>query len=367
MAIHLKEMKIDSFKGIKDLNLKNLNHINILTGDNNSGKTSILEALSTMHSPQDIGSWIRSARYPRMSYPGMFYNAVYNLFPVDDGVHYPIRYEYLDCHDKTHSVIVRAEIEETQISGLELREMDGVQRVKGGAKEEDNMLIETNCMHLSIGFDSDELRDYAIYDVQTRISHFVSKQAMGIPTNYVSPTDHAYRFSLKDVLSNQELYEEMIMILKEFDDNIVNIISVETGNSNISTATEYIVLTHNHKRALPLSSYGDGMKKTLLLLSAILQSKNGILLLDEFETAIHTSAMDHIFSWLMKCARELKVQVFLTSHSKEAINKVLRCDDDLKSMISYYTLFNYEGKNLVRYLSGEEAIKMQDEGGLELR
>lgn len=45
MAIHIKDFDIQEYRGIKNLTLKNLNSINILTGNNNSGKTSILEIL----------------------------------------------------------------------------------------------------------------------------------------------------------------------------------------------------------------------------------------------------------------------------------------------------------------------------------
>lgn len=42
MAIHLNEFNIEHFRGINHLELKDLNDINIITGDNNSGKTSVL-------------------------------------------------------------------------------------------------------------------------------------------------------------------------------------------------------------------------------------------------------------------------------------------------------------------------------------
>ena len=35
-------------------------------------------------------------------------------------------------------------------------------------------------------------------------------------------------------------------------------------------------------------------------MSAVLKAQNGILLLDEFETAIHTSAMDRTFRWILE-------------------------------------------------------------------
>lgn len=118
---------------------------------------------------------------------------------------------------------------------------------------------------------------------------------------------------------------------------------------------------------MPLSVYGDGMKKALALLAAVVKAKDGILLLDEFETAIHTSAMNHIFSWILQSARALNVQVFLSSHSLEAIGKVLRCDAALQDKINLYTLYNKEGKSLVRKMSCQEAVKAQDDWGVELR
>ena len=91
------------------------------------------------------------------------------------------------------------------------------------------------------------------------------------------------------------------------------------------------------------------------------------ILQHEFETAIHTSAMNNIFAWILRSALKLSVQVFLTSHSLEAIDKVLKCAPDLQDKINLYTLYNKEGKNLVRKMSCAEAIKAQDDWGVELR
>ena len=53
MGRHIQEFTIHAFKGIRELTLGHLNAINILTGDNNSGKTSVLELLSTLDNPQN--------------------------------------------------------------------------------------------------------------------------------------------------------------------------------------------------------------------------------------------------------------------------------------------------------------------------
>ena len=46
MEKHIQKFTIHAYKGIQNLTLDHLNLINILTGDNNSGKTSIFEYLS---------------------------------------------------------------------------------------------------------------------------------------------------------------------------------------------------------------------------------------------------------------------------------------------------------------------------------
>ena len=173
---------------------------------------------------------------------------------------------------------------------------------------------------------------------------------------FVSPADHtAGMIFLDDVMADAQLYEQLLKILQEFDSNIINITSIKTKHGT----PEYMILTKDHQSAIPLNSYGDGMKKALLLLSAIVRAQNGILLLDEFETGIHTSAMNSIFAWLLQSALKLNVQVFLTSHSKEAIDKILRLDDDLHSHISVYTLYKCDGVNYVRRLNCYYSIKAQ--------
>lgn len=129
----------------------------------------------------------------------------------------------------------------------------------------------------------------------------------------------------------------------------------------------YKILTKSHKKALPLNVYGDGMKKAVLLMSAAIAAKDGVLLIDEFETAIHTSAMDRTFAWIIEMCIKLNVQVFMTSHSKEAIDKLLKCSPQYTNMIAVYTLNKRENKTVVRRLDGHKAIEVQDNMGLELR
>lgn len=364
MAIHLKDFEIHQYKGIQALKLESLNSINLLTGNNNCGKTSVLEILSTVDNPQDMGSWILCSRLSNVpARRRLFYNGFYHMFPIDIDEKL-ISYTYKDKHRKSNTVVLKAEFEKTQISESEMYRINRL--MSTSKRPTDEEFVDTICMHLYTYFNDELVNEDLIYDFQNMMTAFVDKKKTFVRTTYVSPVDHAQgTIFLSQIMSDPELYEELISILREFDDSIISVNAV--NNDSAPYATEYQILTKKHEKALPLNSYGDGMKKALLLLSAVVKSRDGILLLDEFETAIHTSAMNTIFTWLLKSALKLNVQVFLTSHSKEAIDKLLKVDSELQPFINLYTLYDYKGKNYVRMMRCHEAINAQDNLGLELR
>ena len=62
MAIHIESLQIQQFRGIQQLSIPRLNHINLVAGDNNCGKTSLLEALLLLRNPGDFTNTLRIAR-----------------------------------------------------------------------------------------------------------------------------------------------------------------------------------------------------------------------------------------------------------------------------------------------------------------
>ena len=62
MAIQIDKFNIHGFRGIQELTVENLNHINLIVGDNNCGKTSVLEALLLLRNPSNITNTVRVAR-----------------------------------------------------------------------------------------------------------------------------------------------------------------------------------------------------------------------------------------------------------------------------------------------------------------
>ena len=352
MAIHIKNLKIDSYRGVKNLELNNLADINVLTGDNNTGKTSILEVLRSLNSPTEIESWHSSLRMPEAvlnSNNLSFFESTKMLFNIENNI---IKYNYV-IEEETE-ITIKNEIEDISLSGDSINKLSAIELF------EKNKLYPLKKMNLYFYKNEELVNEETIYEIR----HIRNKNKLKnkiFNTIYVSPFQHIEEtMYLDNVLNEPILYQEMLEVLKEFDDNIISINAGKSGNSVV-----YKILSKTG--SLPLNVYGDGMKKAILLISAVVKAKNGILLLDEFETAIHTTSMNKVFSWILKSCLKLNVQLFLTSHSKEATEKILNCCPELQEKINLYTLYKKETQTVARRLAAKQAIEVYEDFGLELR
>ena len=59
----IQNLSIGQYRGIKSLVINNLNNVNIIVGDNNSGKTSLLETIYLLRSPHSLRSFLTNCHY----------------------------------------------------------------------------------------------------------------------------------------------------------------------------------------------------------------------------------------------------------------------------------------------------------------
>jgi predicted ATPase len=70
---------------------------------------------------------------------------------------------------------------------------------------------------------------------------------------------------------------------------------------------------------IPLTSMGDGLTKLFHIALAVASASRGVLLIDEFENGLHWSVQEKLWGALVKAASEFNVQVFATTHSRDCI------------------------------------------------
>lgn len=375
MPKHIRAVHIDSFRGIRNLHLEELAPVNIITGDNNSGKTSVLEVMESLDNPGSFRMWrslIRKERFALVNMGMTPFEGLSGLFPVNgEGMRISYKVDFSD--GTSNGLEVDGSTVEESLPVKEMEKLavmvfhagDEENDEENGEKEEN--VIDVEKLRFSVFLDEELILDSGCYDVQTRfrlernINHHLAD------VNYISPVRHAEgTVFLNSVLDNPELYEQMIQVLREFDPGIISI-NVDNANEKYRRGNIYKILSKEHKRALPLNVYGDGMKKAILLMSAVIRTQGGILLLDEFETAIHTTAMEKVFRWILETCIKLDVQLFLTTHSEEAIDKILKCSPVLQDKMKVFTLYKKEDGTVARVLDARKAIEIKDEMGIELR
>lgn len=366
----LSQLSIEAYRGIRDLELKDMGKINIIAGANNTGKTSILEVIRSFNAPNSLRKWRvlgrRESNSPIIS--TTVYDTMKSLFPLDidiDGN--KIGYDGI-YDEKSFKVELLMHKDSTIINEIILNEANGARyRDVQKGDELESKEYETDVMEIKYIVNGRECGEDTLYSIQRGMRRDRDKEELCIVKNviYISPTQHAQNeLYLSALLNDPDLYDQFVQIMRQFDPMFLSINAVRDENS---FGQKYVILSKNHKEGLLLNAYGDGMKKAMLLLSSVIRAKNGILLLDEFETAIHITAMKQVFKWLIETAISLNVQVFMTSHSLEAITSVLRCNKGLQKEMRMITLANVGNEVKVRNVDGEKAIQLLDEYGLELR
>ena len=118
----------------------------------------------------------------------------------------------------------------------------------------------------------------------------------------------------KITLTENENY--VIEALKIIEPNTERIAFIEE-NPRERTA---VIKLSNATNVLPLLSMGDGINRILTIILALVNSNNGILLIDEFENGLHYTVQERLWSMIFNLAKKLNVQVFVTTHSEDCIS-----------------------------------------------
>lgn len=364
MINHIEQLEISSYRGINCLSLPDLGSVNIFVGDNNTGKTSVLEAIQFLCAP-DQYNLVRIARQREMYRTRMginFLDSVKYLFDIEqrNSKNYELSVGG-KIHGKEVKVSVKGMVEQQLIDLQELSQKQYIPKWRLENASEENVEVFLGAIHNSIGH-NEELEEFEI-NKYSNIRMNRSKEVI-LPCKMVLTVDHVIDNAFNSLIRTSEIKNLAVKLLRdEFDNNIVDLRIISDVESSRFTP----VVEIESGEYIPLSLYGDGMKKALTMLNAIINTRKGITLIDEFETALHTSAMKKVFSFVVEAARALEVQLFLTTHSLEAVDKMLESGGEYIENMRVIRLKKKNGKTYSHIMDGCEALENRKEYDLELR
>ena len=372
MAVYIENLDVTHFRGIHNLNVNSLNHVNIIAGDNNSGKTSILEALHFFINPNDLNNVLKIARMRDLGISNSnvsLYENFINLFPKDD-----IRLSIgmgAKCKGKQVNIQLVGKERKIMMDPKDLNKRINPMKISRISSDIDYETVELDAFDDSltyhIGNGSGKIA-IEIDEYSTITGREIKKEQF-LDMAYLSPVDHIRKSVFSRILFNDEYKEICIRVLQLFDPGIIDLLILKNESNN--RPVEYI--KHSKYGNMPLSTYGDGIKKVLLLANGIAVSRGGVLLIDELETAIHSKYYKDIFGFIIKAAMQFKVQLFITTHNIEAI-------DGLLSTQKYAEQNKADGINVItfkkdtatnktysRILAGRRVYENREQFGFEVR
>ncbi|MEK7991100.1 MAG: AAA family ATPase [Thiotrichaceae bacterium] len=333
---HISELYIQNYKCLQNLKITTLSQINLFAGENNRGKTTLLEAIYLLTRQNDfdgllelvrrrgkvsqeqlLPEWLLEQLPDEIKVKGIFDNQAASILIH----HYPEDDNTLDKSKYLESIEINTEFGEYQQKSL-TRLFNTKQR-ETLAKS-----IKLLCpVTYSSPFFLNEPHRYIYYyhkSVQSKalpkIFEFLRKTVL--PTlNDIRLTDERQRFVVDD-------------------DNFVE--------------------------GVDLSAYGEGLQRIFFTSLLFASSQNGIVLIDEFENAIHVELIEKFAPFIHDLAKLFNVQVFLTSHSKECIDAFVK-HMPTTADFSYHALVEEDNNIAVRQFDGERYQRLIKAGNVDLR
>jgi energy-coupling factor transporter ATP-binding protein EcfA2 len=381
--LSITRIGIDGFRGLRALSLDGLGQINILVGGNNSGKTSVLEALAIVCQPSNPEEWLAMVR--RRDFGGLDESRLQSLrwcFTRDHVIPDPDEPIAAACRfDCEGAFPLRAlHAKYTEFMGIpteeEARRLDSY--VDPFNSEAGPMRKAELVQHPQWDESSETDRFYGRtpidpgpqalqlweYERERR-----SPTQRGIRIDCKILTPYSYQINRIQVRSQsrqilQSDSELAVELLRDFDADIEGI-----DLASFSGERPAIYLKHRRLGIAPISVFGDAMRRSVLLAATLPTLKDGgLLLIDEVETGIHVSALGQVFSWLVTSARKLGVQVFVITHSLEALDALAAASaiDATNDVVAFH-LTQTEGRTECKRFAGDLLRRLRFERGLDLR
>ena len=380
---NLESVTIHQFRGLRDLELKDLGRINLLVGLNNSGKTSVLEALSVYCHPLDIKVWLSTANQREQDigvYRIRLLDAIKWLFThnsasivepdkpiilISSTGLFSVK-KLIASYEEMEQISLSEESNIRNISNEEEIENEDTPRVKKGIKLKIEVFADDGYQLSLFGEPPACITDFLLWEDE-RFYRLPGKREPSLKTSVVTPSSHRSevgQFRLLSEATFQNFKADVIQLLKQMDNNISDIEILLPPESMSSRFNIYI--QHKKLGLAPVSTFGDGIRRLLHIALKLASVKGGILLIDELESTIHTEALQSSFQWLVKWCTEMDVQLFATTHSLEAVDALLEVTESDSDLV-LYRLEPKEGKTKVVRHDGHRLRRLREELGQEVR
>ena len=397
-----KNIKIENFRCFKSFELQELGRINLLVGENNSGKTSILEAIQLLCSPINLEPfselmknrgeyfWDNNDKENRkLDIKHLFYG--HEIEPKKklsisgmrrDNILETLNYS-IEIHSILQSNAINDFLETLPNHGFNLDEKD-IQKVET-LKKEFFKQFEKSEFSKGLGFSAEWTMSNGFRKAKT----IPILQNIYLDINLLRPTfsseginqEKKAQFVTSSSLTTQKMIELFDRVVLTDDEKLVlealqtiepNIEKIAYVNHNairnsFESRSGFVVRLSDSNQRVPIGSMGDGVWRMLGLALAIVCAKDGVLFVDEIDTGLHFTAMADMLKLIWETAKRLIVQVFATSHSSDCWTSLVSIASEEDAAEDGITIQRIEKDKDVAVLFDESDIVIAAEREIEVR
>jgi len=328
----LQSLEIENFRQFSHFTIPKLGRINLLTGKNNSGKTSVLEAIhllmTTEHPAQVIVNLqINRGEVSPLGNSGEYIAEITHLFHNRDASKGEvIKISGLDEEANKISTIIQVDSSKKGIPGL--HSLGDIRRETWPKLFLEKKSQDVDPLRYSVDISPDfklpfdrsfYLQDAFSYDKNV---HFLAS------TNLESGRI-AELFDEIVLRPEEDLVIEAIRIIEPSIKRVAPDHS-KLERINLSARQGFLTQLFDGTGRSPMGSMGDGIWRLLGIALTMVNAKGKVLLIDEIDTGFHYSVMVDIWKLIWKTAKELDIQVFATTHSRdcwEALGELIEAEE----------------------------------------
>ena len=287
----LTSICIKSFRGLQNVEIAPLKRVNLIMGQNNAGKTGVLEALALLLSDKAFSELPRLFRPCRRwkeydDWQGQFDPNARRQPTVYE--HQELLWEWLFPDKNLKS------------------------RVEVSGTDEHMKTVGALAQY------GDENRPENVFSTNSQGNIMFYRTGVQMPKNQVSilsthPTDPQQDAIDYNRVVLRRKRKQVENLLREVEPRLEAIESIQTGTAPLLYADIGL------SEMIPITQMGQGFNRLLDIYSEIVAAESKVLLIDEIENGLHHSVLPTIWRGLFNAAEEVGVQIFATTHSWECV------------------------------------------------
>lgn len=373
----LKSLYIQNYRCLDSLRIHQLKRVNLITGKNNTGKSSILEAMAIYASrgdrsvlfqiledhgeyvPKSVDEYDKVDAFKLMS--SFFTNRNIRYLENDTIIIGDIDYGEIAKHNDTLFIdngISFRFIQYRRGENMSIREISDENDLNNPIERGVRVMYDT-------AFDFLEL-DFNLFKNSSQYSFDRFKDSQYVKTSDVARDENGVLFDKIALTDNEKYVIEALQIIEPKIERIAFIQDNPLAKLRVSK-----VKLKDSIGTVPLRSMGDGINRILTIILALINSKNGYLMIDEFENGLHHSVQAKLWEIIIKLSKELNVQVFVTTHSNDTIrsvrNALSEMSEEDKNDVSTIKLMRTHEDKLEALLYDYEQLDYVIEQDIEIR